>query len=768
MKWFTDFLAPPVFPDREQTRAAGVLHKTLLASFGIGVALTAFSFLGMARNPLRAASIVSLFALLSLGCLVLTREGWLRTASATFSISIWCILTATMVFFGGVDSPSYAAYIVVCVLVGFLSGGRAAIVYTVVTAITMFAVLVIQERGGLPPPISEPYPVNLWLINSMSLVLVAILISIALRSLDTSLARAERNEAQAKAATREVEAGRKLLETRVQQQAAVAELGQLALGDASPGGLIDQALQSVANTLGLTFVTLLEKLPEEDAFVLRAGVGLGEARMGMEELLPATTQTGYTLRTGKPVIVEDIHHETRFAIDQRLLDRGMVSSASVVVPGSPSSFGILIVHADRPRHFSEDDIHFLRTIANLIAQVMRRTATEYALRESERQLRQSQKMEAVGSLAGGIAHDFNNLLTVIHSYTQLVIDELDEREASHEGLGEVLRATDQAALLTRKLLAFSRQDVPRPEILDLNETVRELERMIGRIIGGHIELTLELAPDLPTVEIDPGQIEQMILNLSINARDAMPQGGRLIVSTREVQESAPKSTGDTVVGIPMRCVCLSISDTGCGMDAETQARIFEPFFTTKDPLQGTGLGLSTVYGIASQAGGKIEVHSEEGRGSVFEIILPASAEEVPVRTRELEPTTDPACEPATETILLAEDDPRIRKLLRGALKAQGYRVLVAEDGQAGLDLAEEHEEAIDLLLTDIVMPKLSGTQLATALQEKRPGIRTILMSGYAEGSATQSTPLPQHDAFINKPFKLAKLVSCVRSVLDRT
>ena len=387
---------------------------------------------------------------------------------------------------------------------------------------------------------------------------------------------------------------------------------------------------------------------------------------------------------------------------------------------------------------------------------------EDALRQIEEQLRQSQKMEAIGQLAGGVAHDFNNLLTAITGYAELSMRKLWEEDPIFHNLGEIRKASERASSLTRQLLAFSRRQILQPKVLDLNRIVSDTEKMLARLIGEDIELQTILEPTLGSVKADPSQIEQVLMNLVINARDAMPGGGRLTIETQNVYLDANYS-GRHIAVEPGPYVLLAVSDTGAGMDSVTQARIFEPFFTTKEQGKGTGLGLSTVYGIVKQSGGSIWVYSELGEGTTFKIYLPRVDEIVPEYMR---PDTGSQAARGTETILLAEDDELVRNLAREILEESGYTVLEAPNGGAALLLCEQQKAEIDLLLTDVVMPEMSGRQLAERLVEIRPRMKVVYMSGYTADAVLRRGALEDETKFIQKPFTPDALTSKVREILD--
>jgi PAS domain S-box-containing protein len=383
----------------------------------------------------------------------------------------------------------------------------------------------------------------------------------------------------------------------------------------------------------------------------------------------------------------------------------------------------------------------------------------------EEQLRQSQKMEAIGQLAGGIAHDFNNLLTSIIGYSELTMKRLKPKDPLRQNIEEIKKAGNRAASLTRQLLAFSRKQVLQPKVLDLNAIVTDLEKMLRRLIGEDIDLRTMLEPKLGSIKADPGQIEQVLMNLAVNARDAMPYGGKLTIETKTVHLDEEYAKRHIAV-IPGHYVMLAVSDNGIGMDEQTQARIFEPFFTTKEVGKGTGLGLSTVYGIVKQSGGNVWVYSEIGRGTTFKLYLPGVDEGAQQYKRTAETEEDIQ---GTETILLAEDEEMVRKLAREVLEMYGYRVLEAADGDEALLICEQHKQPIPLLITDVIMPGMSGRELSDRLVQLRPEMRVLYMSGYTDDAIVHQGVLDEGTNFIQKPFSTIALARKVRQVLqDRT
>jgi PAS domain S-box-containing protein len=399
--------------------------------------------------------------------------------------------------------------------------------------------------------------------------------------------------------------------------------------------------------------------------------------------------------------------------------------------------------------------------------VTERRRAEAERRSLEDQLRQSQKMEAVGRLAGGIAHDFNNFLTAIGGYGQLALGSLPSGEPrARRHLEELLRTANRAAALTRQLLAFSRKQVLQPRQLDLNVVVREVESMLARLIGADVELVTSLAPDLARTHADPSQLEQVVVNLALNARDAMPGGGRLLIETANAELDVEFTTRH-VGSAPGSYVALTVADTGEGMDPATVGRIFEPFFTTKGPGQGTGLGLSTVYGIVKQSSGYVAVDSEPGRGTVFTVYLPRAAASAQPGPEAPRVGTAAADGRGSETVLLVEDEEIVRSLVREILEGLGYAVLEARDGEEALGLVSA-ASTVDLVITDLVMPKMSGRELAGRIAGVRPGTPVLFISGYTGDTMAAHGPLEPGSAFLEKPFTGRQLAERVRALLDST
>ena len=394
--------------------------------------------------------------------------------------------------------------------------------------------------------------------------------------------------------------------------------------------------------------------------------------------------------------------------------------------------------------------------------ITERKRAEEALHRSEGQLRQALKMEAVGKLAGGVAHDFNNLLTAITGHSEMCLRRLTPSNSLYRHVDQIKKAGDRAAALTRQLLAFSRKQILQPEVLDLNHIVVELNKMLQRLIGEDIDLLMGLAADVGKVKADPNQLEQVIMNLVVNARDAMPKGGKVTIETSNVRLS--KESADFNMTVPPgNYVMLAVSDSGCGMDAQTQARIFEPFFTTKEVGKGTGLGLATVYGIVKQSEGSIWVYSEVGRGTTFKIYLPSVEGHVTEVAAGME---DPESLRGAETVLVVEDEEVVREMATEILRESGYHVLEAKHANEALILAAQYEGKIHLMLTDVVMPQMSGRDLAEQLTPLRPEMKVLYMSGYTDDAIVHHGVLEEGTAFIGKPFSIDGLARKLRETLD--
>jgi two-component system cell cycle sensor histidine kinase/response regulator CckA len=474
---------------------------------------------------------------------------------------------------------------------------------------------------------------------------------------------------------------------------------------------------------------------------------------------------GRAIKTGSIVAQGDYECELR--------GRAVVASGFDDDPRTPQSMliapmtimgrtvGTVEVQSYDPSAYTSEHMTAMRLAANLAAIAIENVRLLERERESAARLQQSQKMEAVGRLAGGVAHDFNNLLTAIIGYSDLSLRRLKTGDALQRNVEEIKRAAGRAADLTHQLLAFSRKQVLQPRVLDLNAVISEMEKMLRRLIGEDVELLYDLNTSLGRVKADPGQLQQVLLNLVVNARDAMPGGGKLTIQTANT-DLDNEYAGQHVAVVPGPYVVLAVSDNGCGMDEATRAQIFEPFFTTKEQGKGTGLGLSTVYGIVKQSHGNIWVYSEVGQGTAFKIYLPRVEDEAePLRPAEREGSLTRG----TETILLVEDDQMVRGIARTILRQAGYTVLEAGDGESAVRTCRQHEGTIHMVLTDVVMPGMSGRAVADQLRELRPDLGVLFMSGYTEEAIVNHGVLHEGMDFLEKPFTPDTLTRKVREVL---
>lgn len=664
---------------------------------------------------------------------------------------------------------------------------------------------------------------------------------------------------------REREAAEKVLLFRAMQQTVVAALGQFALTSNDLDALTHQAVIQVGHTLEVEYVGFFQLMPD-GRLLLRAGVGWKSGHVDKATLFADNrSQAGFTLRSGEPVVVEDLAADSRFKPSALLVIHGVVSGVTITIPTRDGPFGVLCVYTTKPRKFTTDEVQFLLATVTAIGMAVQRTRADAELKKLaafaqlnpnpalefaadgtisyfndaafklaasigknhprdilppeidaildqciatgrsqlrletklegrtfswsfhpmlpgrvvhcyiedtterlslEAQLRQSQKMESVGQLAAGVAHDFNNMLTIIQGHSSALLARPDLPEVVSEPIQTVYFAAERAASLTRQLLMFSRKSVMQTQPLDLRETVSQTGKLLNRLIGENITLRFDAPTEMPLVLGDNGMIEQILMNLSVNARDAMPAGGTLSITVEPwlVDEAYLELHPDAHIG---RFVRLRVSDTGIGMDEKTLAHIFEPFFTTKEVGKGTGLGLATVYGIVKQHGGWVEVDSAPGRGTSFDLFFPASN----IMAAEVQKVIAPAAAPVAggkETILVVEDEPFLREMTRAILETFGYRILEATSGKDALAVWQQQAGAIDLVLTDMVMPEgVSGAELAEQLLSQKPDLKIIFTSGYTSNEINPEMLAKVHAQFLQKPYSHSDLARIVRDCLDK-
>jgi PAS domain S-box-containing protein len=558
---------------------------------------------------------------------------------------------------------------------------------------------------------------------------------------------------------------RKRAEQRAEHLAAVLRgirnVNRLIARERDSEALVESACRLLVEARGFYSCAIVR--PRESGLAI-ATAGTGDAKLTeLRALLERGELPGCirnALETGEP---EPRQPPTGACVDCPANRDYLVARDAVAVPiaSSGHSFGAILVSVPPGMASDAEEIELLRDVAGDLGHALGALEMAEEHDRLQSQYLHAQKMEAVGRFAGGIAHDFNNLLSIVLTYSDFAIAALRPEDPLRADLTEIRKAAESATGLTRQLLAFSRKQVLSLQVLDLNSVVRGIEGMLRRLIGEEIELVTRLAPDLGRVTADPAQLEQVLMNLAVNARDAIPGVGRLAIETADVELDDEYARQHVTVQ-PGSYVMLAVSDTGSGMDEATRARLFEPFFTTKEAGKGTGLGLATVYGIVKQSGGNIWVYSEPGRGTTFRIYLPLErAGGEPPRRAPVAPSGG-----GDETILLVEDQDALRRVVERILTAAGYTVVAAANGHEALDVAERHSGRIDLVLTDLVMPEMGGGELVTKLAARFPGLRVLFMSGYSEDAVGALEGVAPGSHLISKPFAAAELTGRVRSVLD--
>jgi signal transduction histidine kinase/CheY-like chemotaxis protein len=555
---------------------------------------------------------------------------------------------------------------------------------------------------------------------------------------------------------------------KARQQEAIARLGVRALATTDPGALLGEAVETVARTLDVEYAEVLELDPEDGTLLLRAGVGwraglVGSARIGAGP----DTQAGLTLASREPVVVPDLETETRFSAPPLLLEHGIVSCLCAVIHGRgpEQPYGALCAHTVRRRDFTADDVNFLQAVANVVANAVRRAGDERRLREREERLREAQKLEALGRLTAGIAHHFNNLLTAVLGHAEMAFSHARADDRSRRHALEITKAAERAASLVQQLLAFGRRQMREPRVVDLNRLVQRLERLLGALLGETVDLSVRLEPGLASARADPARLEQVVMILAINAKEAMLESGRLEVETAGVVLDEAQAARIPEAQ-PGAYVLLSIRDTGPGMDAEAVAHAFEPFFTTKGPSHA-GLGLSTVYGIVRQTGGAVALESTPGAGTTVRIYLPrAHAAAAPVAATE-----GPVAAPATAAppgarepgpkVLLVEDDPDMREAVEFFLAEEGYGVESAANGREALERLRAGRRPAVILL-DLIMPVLDGAGFR-AEQARDPDLARIpVVLLTAARDPVDRTAALGVEGYLAKPVEPARLRATVR------
>ena len=679
----------------------------LLSVFLLLSGSTTAAFLVLAGSQLAAGARILTVVMLAamLGIAVVARTGWTRLAASFYLGGLWLFVTLALWLFGGFQTPASSAYTVVALAAALLFGIRGTAVATGFIVISSVGIAVADMHGWLPPssPPRTPVALGVFLASLLNLVGMALYATAELRRAIAGL-RAEVDE-------------RRAVETRLRE----SESRVRSIVESSPMGIH------------------LYRLEGPGRLVLTGSNPAGDQILGT----PMGPLVGQTIEEAFPGLAD-----TEVPDRYRRLCAGGDPWRTEITYSDERSRGLYEVHA-------------FQTVPGMMAvmflDVTQRRQAEEERRRLEEQLRQSQKMEAVGRLAGGIAHEFNNLLMVIMGHGELLRRSFDANDPRLRKVQHVLGASERAARLVRQLLAFSRKQVMAPQVVDLNALVSDTARMLRPLLGEDVKVVAGLDPALGRVRVDPAQIEQVLMNLAVNARDAMPSGGTITFETADVGVPAPAGMA------PARQVALTVRDTGHGMDEKTRAHAFEPFFTTKAGSGGTGLGLSTVYGIVQQSGGRIAVESAPGRGSCFRILLPCA--EGPGEAHEAGPVA--AASPAGgETVLVVEDEPSIRALACEMLESHGYLTLRAGSGEEALGLAVRHAGPIHLLLADVVMPGLTGPALSERFAVVRPHARVLFMSGYAGDDLARHGLSDDAAHFLPKPFTQDLLARRVRDALD--
>jgi signal transduction histidine kinase/ActR/RegA family two-component response regulator len=574
-------------------------------------------------------------------------------------------------------------------------------------------------------------------------------------------------------------AGADELEKRLRQQALLAEMGRRALADSSFDSLLTDAARLTALGMEVRYCKVLEFLPDEGRLLVRAGVGwhdgvVGHATVGADLDSPA----GYALHTGKPVIANNLSTEERFRTPELLLEHGVERAINVIMLGDCRPFGVLEADSEAPGDFSEHDIDFLQSVANLLGIALEHRRAAQSLRHLnetleqrveaevaekrivEDELRQAQKMEAVGRLTGGVAHDFNNLLMIVMGNLDLIGRAVGEDERLSDLVATAQKGALRGAQLTSQLLAFARRQTLRPQVRPMNELVQELEILAERMLGEAVEIQFELAPDAGTCDIDSAQFGSALLNLVINARDAMPKGGKVTVRTANTTLDARQASRFPGAKAGPY-VSVEIADTGVGMAPDVLERAMEPFFTTKEVGKGTGLGLSQVYGFVQQSGGFLHIDSTPDEGTSICIYLPEAGDPARGTSQPDEPVR------GAGTVLVVEDDEDVRRLVVVQLEDLGYAVISAASGPAALEiLAAPETPKVDLLMTDLVMPGgMNGAELVREARLRLPDMRALLTSGYTAGQELASSKNEDALPLLSKPYLQADLARAIRDAL---
>jgi two-component system cell cycle sensor histidine kinase/response regulator CckA len=695
----------------------------------------------------------------------LPRQGWVtaiaegrvpggrveeRGAVRRYGVALLATVTALLVTLafasqsGGAVFPAFFAAVVASAIYGGTAPGFVAIVLAGASVALFFP---IQGSASVLPA---------EIVRLTTFAGAALLVLTLLRAARGALRRAEQGEREARELAEQLQDQATELEHQIDQSQSLAQELEISAQELLESGEEARRARDEAEAAERRYRMLFESNP------LPHWVFDQETLAFLAVNQAAIAHYGYTREEFLAMTIKDI----RPAEDLEALHGALVKAGENEKLG-PTMWGefrhrrkdgavIMVQVTTHPLDFSGRPAELV-----LALDVSDRKRVEEELRRSEEQLQHSQKLDAVGQLAGGVAHDFNNLLTAVKSYSEFLLQDMDTDDPRRADVVEIELAANRAAALTRQLLAFGRKQLLEPQVLDLSAVVVDMEKMLRRLIGEDIDIRIVTEPDVGRVEADPSQIEQVVMNLALNARDAMPEGGTLTIETANVDLDERYADAHAAVE-PGSYVVLTVTDDGCGIDRETQARIFEPFFTTKERGKGTGLGLSTVYGIVKQSGGYVWVYSDVSQGTTFRVYLPR------VDGTAVTPESSAPSErviSGSETVLVAEDEDTVRAVVARVLRRQGYSVLEARDGDEALRMCREHIGPIHLILTDVIMPQVSGAQLAQQSGVLRPESKVLLMSGYTGGELERRGVVAERVAFLQKPFTPAELAQKVREVL---
>jgi signal transduction histidine kinase/ActR/RegA family two-component response regulator len=719
------WLRPPTLSEPHLTERARVLYVMLLATL---VALVAATLL-VDINPAdmyAGVPLIGAFAALQIAGLWGVHRGWVKLVGGVYCGVTWVLLIASQLLVGFNDVGLTSSFINITFLAGFAIGSRAALLFGTATALWLGTSVYMKSHGLLPPPLVEQGPMDLAVQAGAPLAVTAVLTAYGLLRLRTSVSLALEAEQANQARAREGQF--------------LGDLGQrvVELRDS------DEAAREVADVVSKGLTT-------RGVAIYRSGFG-GLRLVSSSQTWGAPPQLKLSLRDLSPTAAKVFEFDAVDELADFEAAQGVRRVAVVRVAGHNTEGGAVLVASSDETPFDDHQLYFLQACANLLAAAAERT-------HAEGQLRQTHKMEVIGQLAGGVAHDFNNLLTSILSCAELGLHEVGEDHPATSLLEDIRRSGEHAAILTRQLLAFSRKATLRLEVVDIVTLVDTIQRVMKRMLGERIALEVDVEDKPCCVYADSNALEQVLFNLALNARDAMQGSGHIRIEVKHRSLKADKKRESA----PMRdWVVLSVTDDGCGMDAETRARIFEPFFTTKDMGEGTGLGLATVQGIIDELGGRIEVQSAPSQGARFEVMLPMVPAAASSATRGDE--KGPRAQ-GTETCLLVEDHVLARRALAGTISSAGYRVVEANNGNEALAMLEARGD-IDVVLSDVVMPEMTGPEMVRRLRQRPGAPPVVLLSGYVGPSESSQMLTEMGVSVLSKPVPSGKLLSALRTALD--